>query len=105
MKGIEFKEMKSVNRMELIDQLVERYGYTKKSATTLVSDFCDIVQYNMENGTNVSISGFGKFEVAELSPRRYYNPITKSMEVAKEVFWGMPISKAMEAINKYLPLL
>ena len=31
--------------------------------------------------------------------------ITKSMEVAKEVFWGMPISKAMEAINKYLPLL
>lgn len=31
--------------------------------------------------------------------------ITKSMEVAKEVFWGMPISKAMEAINAYLPLL
>ncbi len=55
----------NVKRQDLIQQLGERYGYTKKDAVQLIDDFCEIVIENLRNGNSVSIHNFGCFDVLE----------------------------------------
>ena len=55
----------NVKRQDLIQQLGERYGYTKKDAVRLIDDFCEIVIENLRNGNSVSIHNFGCFDVLE----------------------------------------
>ena len=54
-----------MKRQDLIQQLGERYGYTKKDAVQLIDDFCEIVIENLRNGNSVSIHTFGCFDVLE----------------------------------------
>ncbi len=54
-----------MKRQDLIQQLGERYGYTKKDAVQLIDDFCEIVIENLRNGNSVSIHNFGCFDVLE----------------------------------------
>lgn len=65
-----------INRVEFINQLAEQYGYSKKSAATLVSDFMDMVLWNIENGNTVAFQGFGKFDIIERAARQCKNPQT-----------------------------
>ena len=65
-----------VNRRDLIQQLVDTYQYTKKAATSVVDDFCEIIRLNMREGNDVSIYGFGNFEVEERKRRVCPNPKT-----------------------------
>ena len=44
-----------IKRVDLIQQLVDKHGYTKKAATSIVDDFTDIILYNLGNGDTVSI--------------------------------------------------
>lgn len=67
----------NVNKFDFIGQLVERHGYTKKSATTLTEDFLDLVLENMEEGNTVSFYGFGSFDMLERKARSCPNPQTK----------------------------
>ena len=55
----------NVKRQDLIQQLGERYGYTKKDAVQLIDDFCEIVIENLRSGNSVSIHNFGCFDVLE----------------------------------------
>lgn len=72
----------TVNRMDFIQQLVDKHGYTKKAATALVADFLDMVVENIENGNEIAFSGFGRFSIIERKGRRTKNPKTKEwMEV------------------------
>ena len=65
-----------VNRLEFIQQLVDKHGYTKKSATALVDDFIDMILENYEQGNSVAFHGFGKFEISERQARVRHNPHT-----------------------------
>lgn len=67
----------NITRGGLIDQLIERYGYTKKAATDLVDDFADIIIYNMELGNTVSIRNFGCFDILERKQRSCPDPQTR----------------------------
>ena len=40
-----------IKRVDLIQQLVDKHGYTKKAATSIVDDFTDIILYNLETET------------------------------------------------------
>ena len=44
-----------IKRVDLIQQLVDKHGYTKKAATSIVDDFTDIILYNLGNGDTDSI--------------------------------------------------
>lgn len=66
----------NVNRKELINQLKEKYGYTKKSAAALIDDFTGIILDNMRQGNSVSLSGFGCFDILERAARRCPHPQT-----------------------------
>lgn len=65
-----------IKRNDLIQQLVDRYGYTKKAATMLVDDFVDIILENLGDGNTVSIRNFGCFDILERKERSCPNPQT-----------------------------
>lgn len=65
-----------IKRNDLIKQLVEKYGYTKKAATSIVDDFVDVVLYNLSEGNTVSIHNFGCFDILERKARSCPNPQT-----------------------------
>mgnify|MGYP002522739823 CR=1 FL=1 len=66
----------TINRPDLIKQLTEKHNYTKKAATTLVDDFCEIITDNLEMGNTVNIYGFGTFDLIERAARSCPNPQT-----------------------------
>lgn len=65
-----------IKRVDLIQQLVDKHGYTKKAATCIVDDFTDIILYNLGNGDTVSIHNFGCFDILERKARSCPNPQT-----------------------------
>ena len=65
-----------IKRVDLIQQLVDKHGYTKKAATSIVDDFTDIILYNLGNGDTVSIHNFGCFDILERKARSCPNPQT-----------------------------
>lgn len=65
-----------IKRVDLIQQLVDKHGYTKKAAPSIVDDFTDIILYNLGNGDTVSIHNFGCFDILERKARSCPNPQT-----------------------------
>lgn len=65
-----------IEKSDLIQQLIDRYGYTKKAATSIVNDFTGIILENLENGNTVSIRNFGCFDMLERRERSCPNPQT-----------------------------
>ena len=65
-----------IKRVDLIQQLMDKHGYTKKAATNIVDDFTDIILYNLGNGDTVSIHNFGCFDILERKARSCPNPQT-----------------------------
>lgn len=65
-----------MKRADIIQQLVEKHGYTKKAATSIVDDFTDIIIENLGNGNTVSIRNFGCFDILERKERSCPNPQT-----------------------------
>lgn len=58
-----------VNRSDLINQLAEKYNYTKKAAAMLIDDFANIIVDNLREGNTVSIYNFGTFAPHERKAR------------------------------------
>jgi DNA-binding protein HU-beta len=65
-----------IKRNDLIKQLVEKHGYTKKAATCIVDDFVAIVLENLGDGNTISIRNFGCFDILERKARSCPNPQT-----------------------------
>lgn len=71
-----------IKKPALVEQLMKEYGYTRKSATSLVDDFTDVVMYNLRNGNEVALYGFGRFILNDRKARRCPNPATgKLMDI------------------------
>ena len=65
-----------IKRVDLIQQLMDKHGYTKKAATNIVDDFTDIILDNLGEGNTVSIHNFGCFDILERKARSCPNPQT-----------------------------
>lgn len=65
-----------VKRADLIQQLSDHYGYTKKDAANVIDDFTSLVLNNLEHGNEVSIRNLGQFGRALRSERSCPNPVT-----------------------------
>lgn len=65
-----------IKRNDLIRQLMDRHGYTKKAATSIVDDFTGIILDNLGEGNTVSIRNFGCFDLLERRARSCPNPQT-----------------------------
>ena len=63
-----------IKRVDLIQQLVDRHGYTKKAATSIVDDFTNLILENLEEGNTISIHNFGCFDILERKARSCPEP-------------------------------
>ena len=66
----------AVTKAQIIDQIQNRIGFSRKKSAEAVESMLEILKKTLENGEDVLISGFGKFEVKEKNERRGRNPAT-----------------------------
>lgn len=65
-----------MNKTELILQVAERSGLSKKDAEKAVSALLDTVTQTLAQGDKVQLVGFGTFEVRQRKAREGRNPKT-----------------------------
>ena len=66
-----------MTKTELIAQMAEKTGLTKKDCESVLSAFIDSVTESLENGDKVQLVGFGTFEVRSRAERNGINPQTQ----------------------------
>lgn len=66
-----------MTKVELITQVAEMTGLSKKAADEAVSAVLESITKALESGDRVSLVGFGTFEVKERSERTCVNPQTR----------------------------
>ena len=72
-----------MNKSELIAEVAEKTGLTKKDAEAAVKAVTDTITDAMIQGDKVQLVGFGTFEVRERAARFGSDPRTgESMEIA-----------------------
>jgi DNA-binding protein HU-beta len=65
-----------MNRKELIDVLATKTGSTKVDADRNIAALIDIITATLKKGDNLSLVGFGSFEVRKRAARTGRNPQT-----------------------------
>ncbi|SFS33509.1 HU family DNA-binding protein [Marininema halotolerans] len=90
-----------MNKAELIDQVAESMGKTKKETTLLVEAVLDSISEALRQGEKVSLIGFGNFEVRERAARTGRNPQTgEAIQIeASKVPAFKPGKQLKEAVN------
>jgi DNA-binding protein HU-beta len=66
-----------LTKQEFIDQIASETGLQKRDATRAVEAVFDTIKNTLAAGGDVSLTGFGKFHVAERGPRQGVNPQTR----------------------------
>lgn len=66
-----------MNKTELIAQVAEKTGLSKKDTESIINAAVDTIATTMAQGDRVQLSGFGIFEVKDRQARVGRNPKTK----------------------------
>ena len=72
----EEEEQPTMTKADIVDSVYERVGITKKEATDYVDAVFEAMKETLENGDELKVSGFGKFEVRQKGERVGRNPRT-----------------------------
>ncbi len=67
---------RAMTKAEIVEQIYERVGFSKKEAAELVERVFEIMKETLAEGEKVKISGFGNFVVREKNARKGRNPQT-----------------------------
>ncbi len=65
-----------MTKSELVDQVADRTGLTKSDTARAVDAVLETVEDALRRGSDVTLSGFGKFHVGERGARQGVNPRT-----------------------------
>jgi integration host factor subunit alpha len=65
-----------MTKAEIVEQIYERVGFSKKEAAELVEKVFEIIKETLAEGEKVKISGFGNFVVRHKNARKGRNPQT-----------------------------
>ena len=65
-----------MNKNELAQQVASQGGVDSGDAKKAVEAVFDVIASELQNGNEVSISGFGKFSVSDRAARQGVNPAT-----------------------------
>jgi DNA-binding protein HU-beta len=65
-----------MTKSELVDQVAARAGLTKQDAGRAVDAVLATVEDALKRGRDVTVTGFGKFQVSERAARLGVNPRT-----------------------------
>ena len=73
-----------VNKDAFIKQMMEKYRYTKASATEAVNDVLDLILDNLTVGNTVLFHGVGSFAVLKRAERHCVDPNDRTPRVSPE---------------------
>lgn len=59
-----------MNKMEVISCMSEKTGMSKAESTKALNAFIDVVKDSVHRGENVTLTGFGSFNVVERKARK-----------------------------------
>ena len=94
--------MANVSKAEIVDQLADQIGLTKKEVAEVVEGFLAQVITALEEGRQVQIRGFGTFKVQRRAARVGRNPRAGTTVAipARPVPSFKPSKQLREAIDK-----
>lgn len=94
-----------MTKADLVLQLYEQVGFSKKESAELVEHIFDVIKQRLAAGEKVKISSFGNFVVREKAQRRGRNPQTGESIVigARRVLTFKP-SNVLKTILNEKPL-
>lgn len=86
----------------LVEMIRDKVGYPVKEAKDILEIILEEIKLRLEDGKDVKISGFGKWNVKEKRARPGRNPHTgEKIEIsARRVVTFHPSDKMREAVNK-----
>jgi DNA-binding protein HU-beta len=95
------REVKSMNKTELVDAIAKETGLSKKDAEKSVKAFTDVVSKELKKKGKVQLVGFGTFEVAKRAARTGKNPQTgAAIKIPAAVVPKFKAGKALkDAVN------
>lgn len=90
-----------MTKIEIVEKVTERVGFTKKETVELVETVFEIMKGTLENGETLKISGFGNFVVKSKKDRTGRNPQTgEAMTItARKILTFKPSNLLKTAIN------
>ncbi len=65
-----------MTKAEFVSRLAKYAGLTKAQAESAINGFMEIVKEELSRGGNITLVGFGTFEVVERAGRKGRNPRT-----------------------------
>ncbi|RSL32416.1 HU family DNA-binding protein [Salibacterium salarium] len=91
-----------MNKTELINQVSEQAGLSKKDTEAAVNATLETIEESLKSGDKVQLIGFGNFEIRERAAREGRNPQTgETMKIpASKVPAFKPGKGLKEAVNK-----
>jgi DNA-binding protein HU-beta len=89
-----------VNRSQLLNELAELNGVTRREADTFLTSFTELITATVSTGEDVAISGFAKFRRIDRPARMARNPATgEQVKVAaKRVARITPLKAFKDAV-------
>ena len=91
------KEDNIMNKTDIISEVAQKTGMTKKDAERVINATIETIEANLVKGEKVQISGFGIFEVKAREARVGRNPRTK--ETIQIPATRLPAFKASKALK------
>ncbi|MFZ3115884.1 MAG: integration host factor subunit alpha [Syntrophales bacterium] len=89
-----------MTKIDIIKNVNEKLGFSKKDATSIVESVFEIIKDSLANGEKIKISGFGNFVVKEKNSRRGRNPQTgEEIEISSRKVLNF---KASQVLRKSL---
>ena len=64
--------------------ILEKYSFSRNQAQEVIETLMEIIKRTLEDGEDVLISGFGKFQVRDKDKRRGRNPATGEDMILEE---------------------
>jgi len=66
-----------MNKAELIEEVSNKTGLTKKETGNVIDALTDTIQKTLSKEEKITLAGFGTFQVMERKARRGVNPRTR----------------------------
>lgn len=90
-----------MNKAELIKSMAEKSGLTQKQADAALDGFIETIKETLAKGEDISLVGFGSFDVQERAARTGRNPATgEEIQIAAS---KAPRFKAGKALKDAIP--
>lgn len=90
-----------MTKADIVEKVAEKCGISKKDSIDMVESVFSVLKTTLENGEDIKISGFGKFEVKNKHERKGRNPQTGESIIidARKILSFKPSTILKESIN------